>query len=269
MDMMPPSKQLFLNALNFKKVLSRSHRMIELRLKMRDEFRKRLNNLTVNDLDDPNKEKVDPNEGDKVFRSLIRKMIFDLTVMHVKPEEKVINESESILNEDDDREWYEDKAKFYIILNGNFKVSSQRFNKRKKEHYSAIDDLFKKDEKDPHKASQKKLVSGDYFGEVSFLYKCRRTATVKAKLYATLGCIGHENMNEILRDYPNFRNHLQNDIVKIYDDDLKFFLTAALRKIDYLANVKDEVLVQLAYSCKAEIKEKGHILYNMDEDPDQ
>ena len=51
---MPPSKQLFLNALNFKKVLNQSNRMIELRLKMRDEYRKRLNNLTVKDLDDPN-----------------------------------------------------------------------------------------------------------------------------------------------------------------------------------------------------------------------
>ena len=115
--------------------------MIELRLKMRDDFRKRLNNLTVKDLDNPNIEKVDPNEGDKVFRNLIRKMIFSLTIMHVKPEEKVINESDTILNEEDDNEYYEDKAKFYIILNGNFKVSSQRFNKRKKEHFS--DDLLK------------------------------------------------------------------------------------------------------------------------------
>ena len=50
-------------------------------------------------------------------------------------------------------------------------------------------------------------------------------------------------MNEILREFSDFRQHLKNDIVKLYDDDLKFFLTAALRKIDYLANVKDEVLV--------------------------
>ena len=35
----------------------------------------------------------------------------------------------------------------------------------------------------------KKLESGDYFGEISFLYNCRRSATIKAKLYATLGCI--------------------------------------------------------------------------------
>jgi len=109
-------------------------------------------------------------------------------------------------------------------------------------------------------------VSGDYFGEVAFMYKCKRTSTVKAKLYATLGCINHEIMTEMLRDFPDFKNHLKNDIVKIYDDDLKLFLTNALRKIDYLANVPDEILVQLAYVCNFEIKEKGSVLYNMDED---
>ena len=37
--------------------------------------------------------------------------------------------------------------------------------------------------------------------------------------------------------------------MNIYDDDLKLFLTASLRKIDYLANCTEEVLVQLAYVC--------------------
>ena len=58
------------------------------------------------------------------------------------------------------------------------------------------------------------------------------------------------------------------DIVNIYDDDLKLFLVASLRKIDYLANVPEEILIQLAYNCEPEIKEKGSMLYNMDEDPD-
>ena len=101
------------------------------------------------------------------------------------------------------------------------------------------------------------------------MFKCRRTSTIKAKLYATLGCVDHENFNSILRDFPDFKMHLMNDVVKIYDDDLKLFLVATLRKIDYLSLVPEEILVQLAYNCKAEIKEKGHILYNMEEDPDQ
>ena len=87
---MPPSKNITINALNFKKVLTLSPGMIALRLGMRDEFRSRLNNLTIKDLDNPNREEIDPNEGDKVFRSLIKKMIYSLTIKHIKPEEIVI-----------------------------------------------------------------------------------------------------------------------------------------------------------------------------------
>ena len=86
--------------------------------------------MTIKDLDDPNKEVVDPNEGDKIFRNLIKRLIYGLTVMHIRPEEIVIMQAEQIQSEDDDT-WFEDRAKFYIILNGTFKVSSLRFNKRK------------------------------------------------------------------------------------------------------------------------------------------
>jgi len=113
------------------------------------------------------------------------------------------------------------------------------------------------------------LVSGDYFGEVSFLYKCRRTTTIKAKLYATLGRIDHTLFENILRDYPDFKSQIKTDIVKLYDDDVKLFLIHAFRKVDYMKDVPEEILVNLAYLCNAEIKEKGSLLFNMDEDPDE
>jgi CRP-like cAMP-binding protein len=75
-------------------------------------------------------------------------------------------------------------------------------------------------------------------------------------------------MKEIIRDFPNFTKHLKNDIVKLYDDDLKLFLIASLRKVDYMKNAGQEVLTNLAYVCRAEIKEKGALLYSMDEDID-
>ena len=52
---------------------------------------------------------------------------------------------------------------------------------------------------------KKKLSSGDYFGEVAFLYDCKRTATVKAKLYATVGTVSHEVFAEVLREFPDFK----------------------------------------------------------------
>lgn len=40
------------------------------------------------------------------------------------------------------------------------------------------------------------------------MYNCKRTSTIKAKLYATLGGIDHVVMNELLRDFPDFKRHL-------------------------------------------------------------
>jgi len=53
-------------------------------------------------------------------------------VKHVHPEEKIINQSDEIKLRFSD-EYDDETAFFYIILSGNFKVSSFRFNKKKKE----------------------------------------------------------------------------------------------------------------------------------------
>ena len=52
-----------------------------------------------------------------------------------------------------------------------------------------------------------------------------------------------------------------------YDDEMKLFLMKALRKVDYLADLNDEILTNLAFSCSGEIKEKGSLIYDMELDP--
>ena len=46
-----------------------------------------------------------------------------------------------------------------------------------------------------------------------------------------------------MQEYSIFRNHLKNDIVKTYSDDCKLFFMHAFRRIDYLADIKEEILV--------------------------
>lgn len=113
------------------------------------------------------------------------------------------------------------------------------------------------------------LSAGSYFGEVAFVYDCRRTSTVKAKLYATLGVLDYKTMFGLMNDHPMFHEHMRNDIIKVYDDDLKLFLMNALKRVDYLKDASDEILVQLAYSCIPDIKEKGAFLRNVQEDLEQ
>lgn len=53
--------------------------------------------------------------------------------------------------------------------------------------------------------------------------------------------------------------------MQVYDDDLKLFLIQALRRVDYLTNVKLEILAELAFSMVGEIREKDSVLYSTDE----
>ena len=57
---MPPSKKIALNAVNFKKALEQSLDMTALRLNMRDAFRRKIQNVTLEDLNDPNQDLADP-----------------------------------------------------------------------------------------------------------------------------------------------------------------------------------------------------------------
>ena len=86
------------------------------------------------------------------------------------------------------------------------------------------------------------LGPGDYFGEVAFLFDCNRTSTIKAKLYSSLGALNHDKINHLMNEFPLFKTQMKNEIVRVYDDDLKLFLMHALRRVDYLSDLKDEIL---------------------------
>ena len=61
-----------------------------------------------------------------------------MKVKFVAPKDIIIFQSEQIMDLRGDS-YDEEKAFFYIILNGNFKVSSLKFNKRKKEEIQMND----------------------------------------------------------------------------------------------------------------------------------
>ena len=83
-----------------------------------------------------------------------------------------------------------------------------------------------------------------------------------------MGCIDPEVVADLFHEYPQLKEHMLNEIVDNYDDDLKLFLVSALRRVDYLSKVSKEIIVNLAYVCTPEIIEKGASLYRMDEDID-
>ena len=112
-----------------------------------------------------------------------------LEVDHHKPGQKVIVQNDKVV--DDEGLWKKDRAKVYFIIAGNYKVESLMFNMQKKQ----------KDVKsDPNKndITAKGLKKGDFFGEVSILFGCRRTATVKAKQYCECAFLKNEDFRSLI-----------------------------------------------------------------------
>ena len=128
--------------------------------------------------------------------------MFDLVnnfeVDHHGPGQKVIKQNDKVV--DDDGMWERD-AKVYFIIAGNYKVESLMFNMQKKQ----------KDVKsDPNKndITAKGLKKGDFFGEVSILFGCRRTATVKAKQYCECAFLKNDDFRQLIASNEFLRRYL-------------------------------------------------------------
>lgn len=93
---------------------------------MRDHYRRKMNSVHEIDIDDPNVERIDVDKGEKEFKSLIRAIVDAIEVVHVVPEQIVIKQGDEVKLENGE---YKDEAKFYLILNGDFKVSTLKFGK--------------------------------------------------------------------------------------------------------------------------------------------
>ena len=77
------------------------------------------------------------------------------------------------------------------------------------------------------------LDKGDYFGEVSLLFNCHRTATIIVNDYGMYGKLNDSVMEEIFMLEPSFKKALQKR-TEFYNDSLKIFLRTSLLRIDYL-----------------------------------
>jgi CRP-like cAMP-binding protein len=53
-----------------------------------------------------------------------------------------------------------------------------------------------------NKQKLKNLRPGDYFGEISLIYGCKRTATVVSSKYSTLAMLKKDSYKEVLIEFP-------------------------------------------------------------------
>ena len=101
------------------------------------------------------------------------------------------------------------------------------------------------------------MQKGDYFGEVSLLFSCRRTATVEPKQYCQAASMEYKDFRTLTSNYEVLKNYFNNHLMRTYDDELKIFLVTSLKQIDYLKDIKEEILTNLAMHMVANSADKG------------
>ena len=48
------------------------------------------------------------------------------------------------------------------------------------------------------------LAEGDHFGEISMIYKCRRSATVMSRNYNTMAVLSEVLFKELIAEFPDY-----------------------------------------------------------------
>ena len=79
---MPPSMNLKILTLNFKKMIKNTLNFINLRLTMRENSLMKLKTLNLDKVDDVNLPKIDLREGDKEFKRLMERLAQNQTLRY-------------------------------------------------------------------------------------------------------------------------------------------------------------------------------------------
>ena len=182
---------------------------------MRDDFKDR-KNIELGHKKDIN-EKIYHEKSDTQFNKVINLIVHNIGVKYSIPEEKIIVQNAS------------NNGCMYVILNGMYDIQSLQFNRAQRILQERGD---AKEGRPP--GVVRTLGHGNYFGEVSPMFDCKRSATVMARNYGTYGELNKESMTNMMVKFPLFKVFLWENMMNIYDDDLKIFLYASLSTIDYL-----------------------------------
>ena len=244
------------------RVVSDSRGFLYLRLYMIQQYQKKRAFLLEKKPESPTLTKLTPLNVSNQYKKIVFELINDLHIEHHSPGEKVVEQNQTVINSAGQ---IKADVKFHLILTGNYKVVSLNFIKTRKQDddpaVSAIMPQGGLGQKPPQTKGEKNLKAGDFFGEISLLFGCRRTATVKAKQYCECACIKKQEFLQLIANHNIFKQYLTMNIMKEYDDELRLFLVNCLKKIDYLSEIGEDILTHLSMHMISQQADKDSDLY--------
>ena len=95
------------------------------------------------------------------------------------------------------------------------------------------------------------LNEGDHFGEISLVYRCKRSATVISRNYNTLASMEEDRFRELIAEYPEYEIELLKHIRDVYKDPKINFILAMLQRVEYFYGSDIEILFDLMFSLKS------------------
>jgi CRP-like cAMP-binding protein len=90
------------------------------------------------------------------------------------------------------------------------------------------------------------LKEGDHFGEISMIYKCRRTATVLSNNYNSMAKLTEDQFKELISEYPDYLKFLKV-YLQGYNDKRKKFLMNKMHRVEYFKNISKDARHDLIY----------------------
>ena len=213
-------------------------------------------------MEDPALVKMTPECCAAEFKDFVFALMNSLQIEHYNPGDRIIEQNQDVLDEFGD---FLEDANMYYVITGTYAVKSFAFSFTQRE--ISVKTL---DNDDKSANINKILVPGDYFGEVSLLFGCRRTATVESTNYCECVVVPNEEFMQLMANYPSYKNFLVRNSIRSYDDEMRIFLIVCLRTVSYLQDLSDEILNHIAVHMIATRSDKDSLFAGTRDDaPDQ
>ena len=143
----------------------------------------------------------------------------------------------------------------YFISKGKFSVQIRVDHLKPSIIGSENDEVFTK---------PRYLVDGDHFGEISMIYECKRTATIRSVNYGTLARLQKSDYLELSKTYETLPSLMKSQIYK-YHDEVSSFINIELEKIPYYQSLSLLTKQEIIYSMERCTYEKGSLICKKNE----